>query len=91
MPYIPAMPPANDEMLRDIDPPSYGVEATTRHHGVILAALLLVAGFALALLGALVLAGAFTDVAALGGGGLGLGVLVVFVGAIKLTRGLRSQ
>jgi hypothetical protein len=82
------MPPANDEMVRDIDPPS---EATARHRGVVLAALLLVAGFSVALLGALVLAGAFTDLTALGVGGLGLGVLVVFVGAIKLTRGLRSQ
>ena len=82
------MPPANDEMLRDIDPP---VEATARRHGVVLAALMLVAGFALALLGALVLAGAFTDLTALGVGGLGIGVLVVFGGAIKLTRGLRSH
>lgn len=85
------MPPSNDEMVRDIDPPSEGVEATARHRGVVLAALLLVAGFSVALLGALVLAGAFTDLTALGVGGLGLGVLVVFVGAIKLTRGLRSQ
>jgi len=81
------MPPANDEMLRAIDPP---VEAA-RHRGVVLGALLLVAGFAFALLGALVLAGAFTDAIELGVGGLGLGVAVVFFGAIKLTRGLRSQ
>jgi hypothetical protein len=50
---------------------------------------MLVAGFAFALLGALVLAGAFTDAMELGFGGLGLGASLVFVGAIKLTRGLR--
>lgn len=67
------------------------VIARARQRDVILGALLLVAGFAFALLGALILAGAFTDVTLLGIGGLGLGVAVVVVGAIKLTRGLRSQ
>lgn len=69
------------------------VEAATRperRRDVILGALMLVAGFAFALLGLLVLAGAFTGAMVLGFGGLGLGVAVVFAGASKLTRGLRA-
>lgn len=60
-----------------------------RQRDVILGALLLVAGFAFALLGVLVLAGAFTDAMELGFGGLMLGLSTVFAGAARLTRALR--
>ena len=71
-----------DEAARTVDPGA--------RRNVILGALMLVVGFAVSLLGALVLAGAFTDALALGFGGLGLGVSSVVVGALKLTRGLRA-
>lgn len=61
-----------------------------RRHNIVLGALMLVAGFAFGLLGLLVFAGSFTDAVELGFGGLGLGITLVFAGASKLTRGLRS-